>query len=570
MRTLAAELAAVNNGNYPVVFRVKTWQGRGVSLQANTTKILGFHISRTEIRVETEPLSTTQNYIQLLRGALINGVEYLIGTTYYTIYKTELLRNKTIFYASLIPRQYVSVAGDDTYENVLTAFCTAIGLTPQFKNPTAAFWDYQFYPAGRSLTLNDARGIVSILRQKYLITVSDQEGDIIQFAGYLDSTSADVTAPPILNNPYIKFTSEVSAKQFIWRDEANTTHQSGSLTIPAHNLGYLESTDDPPAVSENAGNIAYEGQVDLRITNDDIIYNDENELVMQADVIETFDRAKDPSWMLNLQQSTPISSTEGGALPSTIQAAAPYTPLNVSNFNHVLSANDNNIQAAMETLDEHTHTTPTPSEVGAIPNDGWIAHSNTWTRTGNHTFTVSGDMTLYYRKGTKIRYKDGGGYEYGVIKSSTVAAGTTTVTLITNSDYAMAAATITDKYISYVENPEGFPSAFNYTATVTPSTGAITSYTINLAAWTVTRGRLTVDFNFTITNNGTGGGYLKVSWPIAATAANIGSGVEVAVTGSLLNNYANTGLGCFTLTTYANAYPGGTNYQIIGTIAYTF
>lgn len=118
------------------------------------------------------------------------------------------------------------------------------------------------------------------------------------------------------------------------------------------------------------------------------------------------------------------------------------------------------------TIDNHLDSTSNPHSVtagqaGAIPTDGWQAVSATWTRTGNHTFTVSGDVTATYRKGTKVRYKDGGSYEYGVIGSSSHAAGTTTVNLIPNSDYAMAAATITDKYVSYIESPEGFPDWFN-------------------------------------------------------------------------------------------------------------
>jgi hypothetical protein len=95
---------------------------------------------------------------------------------------------------------------------------------------------------------------------------------------------------------------------------------------------------------------------------------------------------------------------------------------------------------------------------------GWLAVLDTWTRTGNHTFTITGDVTAKYRKGTKVRYKDGGSYEYGVIASVSFAGVTTTVTLITNTDYAMAAATITDNHISYIENPEGFPHYFDWDA----------------------------------------------------------------------------------------------------------
>ena len=96
----------------------------------------------------------------------------------------------------------------------------------------------------------------------------------------------------------------------------------------------------------------------------------------------------------------------------------------------------------------------------------WTAVTETWTRTGNHTFTVPGDLTATYRKGAKIRYKDGGAYEYGVVQSSSYSSPDTTVTLIANSDYAMAAATITDTTISYIETPEGFPVEFSFTPSI--------------------------------------------------------------------------------------------------------
>lgn len=122
-------------------------------------------------------------------------------------------------------------------------------------------------------------------------------------------------------------------------------------------------------------------------------------------------------------------------------------------------------------------TTPTAAQLNAIPSDGWIGIATTWTRTGNHTFTVPGDLTAYYRKGTKVRYKDGGSFEYGVIGSSSFA-GSTTVNLIPNTDYAMAATTITDTYLSYIENPQGFPAVFNWSpapTNLTLGTGGTTT-----------------------------------------------------------------------------------------------
>lgn len=99
---------------------------------------------------------------------------------------------------------------------------------------------------------------------------------------------------------------------------------------------------------------------------------------------------------------------------------------------------------------------------------GWFDVSDeTWTRTGDHTFTVPTDLTDRYGPGTKIRYKQGGGFEYGVVESSSFGAGVTTVTLIDNSDYAAAAASFTEQAISYEESPQNFPSSFEYEDTVT-------------------------------------------------------------------------------------------------------
>ena len=53
-------------------------------------------------------------------------------------------------------------------------------------------------------------------------------------------------------------------------------------------------------------------------------------------------------------EANPIyHATEGGAMPSTIERVSNYTPLNTSSFDDLLDEQDNNLQAAMETIDEH-------------------------------------------------------------------------------------------------------------------------------------------------------------------------------------------------------------------------
>ena len=98
--------------------------------------------------------------------------------------------------------------------------------------------------------------------------------------------------------------------------------------------------------------------------------------------------------------------------------------------------------------------------------NGWWPVSHTWTRTGDHVFTISGgDYTDTYRRGTKVTYQDNAIQEYGIVATSSHNGGTnvTTVTLFTNTDYAMSAAgPITEPFVSYVEYPSGFPGWLNF------------------------------------------------------------------------------------------------------------
>jgi len=123
---------------------------------------------------------------------------------------------------------------------------------------------------------------------------------------------------------------------------------------------------------------------------------------------------------------------------------------------------------------------------------GWQTVTETWTRTGNHTFTVVGDLTAKYGKGTKVRYKDGGAFEYGRVGSSSFSSPNTTINLIPNTDYAMAAATITDTAISYQENPQGDPGWFNWAPSPT-GFSAVPTFTIY--RWTTQANMITLNYD---------------------------------------------------------------------------
>lgn len=242
--------------------------------------------------------------------------------------------------------------------------------------------------------------------------------------------------------------------------------------------------------------------------------------------------------------------TPGGGinLGSAPIPAPSYSPLFTGSFNSALSEKDSNIQEAFETLDRHTHTGLvtngnshdhnggdggqishinltatgqfTHAQVDDMLTTGWIPRSESWSRTGNHTFTISGDYTAVFRKGTKIRYKDGGAYEYGVVASSSFSNPTTTVTLITNSDYAMAAVSITDRYISYIENPEGFPQWFNFTSPTVTCSGSMTwtTGTTVHAAWRPTGKDIEVSIFLIGTTGGTASNKIYAAPPVAVAA----------------------------------------------------
>jgi hypothetical protein len=102
----------------------------------------------------------------------------------------------------------------------------------------------------------------------------------------------------------------------------------------------------------------------------------------------------------------------------------------------------------------------TAAQVAAIPNDGWIAVTDTWTYASASTITIPSDGTLKYQPRMKIRLKQGAGYKYYTARTVT----STLLTVFINTDYTVANAAITDISYSFVENPFGFPFSFNIAA----------------------------------------------------------------------------------------------------------
>jgi photosystem II stability/assembly factor-like uncharacterized protein len=75
-----------------------------------------------------------------------------------------------------------------------------------------------------------------------------------------------------------------------------------------------------------------------------------------AQVTEILDlKQKRLPYRMEITQTPWLSGTVAGPLPSTIERVASYTPLVTANFDDILTVYDNNLQAAMDRLDDHTH-----------------------------------------------------------------------------------------------------------------------------------------------------------------------------------------------------------------------
>jgi len=169
----------------------------------------------------------------------------------------------------------------------------------------------------------------------------------------------------------------------------------------------------------------------------------------------------------------PTSSILLSNQPSEVSAfTAKTTPVDADMFLLEDSADSNNkkkttwanfktVLGAVYAAISHAHAASDVS--GIIPESGWVEVSESWSYASATTITIPTDGTTKYKKGMKIRFKQGGAYKYLPIHS--VAA--TLLTTFTTSDYSVANSAITDVAYSFIENPIGWPDVFNWTPTIT-------------------------------------------------------------------------------------------------------
>lgn len=165
------------------------------------------------------------------------------------------------------------------------------------------------------------------------------------------------------------------------------------------------------------------------------------------------------------------------------------------------------------------------ASAGGGNTDGWNTSSDTWVYASASTFTIAGvDRTGIYTKGTRLRFKQGGGYKYAVVYSSAFSTNTT-VTIAINSDYTIANSSITNNYYSYQVSPQGYPTWFNFSTTLTTSGSAFTNApTINKAIYAIEGSKATIKINFRFNATSGGTGNVLASLPAALNPISVGGG----------------------------------------------
>lgn len=198
--------------------------------------------------------------------------------------------------------------------------------------------------------------------------------------------------------------------------------------------------------------------------------------------------------------------------------------------------------------------------------DGWIPTSATWTYASATTFTVSGDVTATFAKGTKIKLTQTT-VKYFYVVSSSYGAPNTTVTVTGGSDYSLADAAITSPFYSYADTPQGFPHWFAYTAALVAGAGSFTE--ASATGRFAIRGRSVFQRNtISIVTNGTASSYFSVSTALTVAQSATGSCKEYSVTGYLANFIASGDI--VGIQRYDGAYIGGDGYNLVGFIVYEF
>jgi hypothetical protein len=335
-----------------------------------------FKINGIDIDIEFyDDSGSFTDSVSLERGVKIGDTEYTIFSGIYKLTSSYKVQGGKyglyICSGSLIEPAGVSLAADVTYETIITNVLALGTCTPTFKTPAAAWLDYQFLTDGALFHTSNIYTFFSLLRQKYLVFATENGPDDILFFSVSDVLALASQYTLTLNKIDI-WSSLTNYRQFVWKDEAGTIHTDGTAGHPIHNLGYLESTASPPAITNHRmpiGETLLTVIPNLKYQTGDCVSFDPDIPGLLAvktvlDVTEIFDARtktvsnprykpeRPPTWKMELRPLFYFSNTEGGYIATQSQYTMPYVSLATNGFNGFLDTNVNNLQVFADTVDD--------------------------------------------------------------------------------------------------------------------------------------------------------------------------------------------------------------------------
>ncbi len=514
MRTLAAPLETALNAGHEPYLQLQYALNSGWTWHDAPYSIIEYKMGGLELNVKSYGSALFDAYaIRIKRGAYTNHVAYYeTSSLYYVNSKYISEKDMVVIEASILPKgNYTrySVNGNQTYKQIIDAICSNYGYTATYENPGAAYWSNIFYPAGRTLVMQSPHYIFTLLRQKMFIYALDDNDNEIYFRQWLDDSLVGTGGHPSLETlttfDYIEQYS-LQYRTLMWRDENMTLHYYPDPVffpnLPYFNLGYLESGASTPTCYQSWHLNEDKRSFHLKYQDGDIICCSSG--TYQIKVYEIFNRKHSPSLYLQFIALPKFTTTEAGPLPSTIEAAAPYTPLNTSFFNKNLNSSQNNLQAFAEKVDEldcgpaifADTNKPSPDDADLFPlvdsltathlvrNISWAdINSHLDYRDLDHHPAGATDTNDIYRPanspggppnwtgqissvaGTSVVYKNPTGTEAALVPYSTSLLGKMRLYNLTRGDYALIAnAVVATKTITLIANaPAGWAVNDNLT-----------------------------------------------------------------------------------------------------------
>lgn len=223
---------------------------------------------------------------------------------------------------------------------------------------------------------------------------------------------------------------------------------------------YIEFGADEVGKEANAGKMGYEtfGANYLWIVGAGI--NAGDRWVKILDNLEVGDLLRTPGLTLTNLTSAIILATDSNG--NIIDGTSGATETIQEVVGQMVASNvETGISVTYDDPNGKLDFSVTPAGVGAVPNDGWIAGTVTWTYTSADSpifvMSIPDAQAALLTVGNKIKLTQTTTKYFIIHAKGTPSGGNTPVTIFGGTDYTLANAAITSPFWSTAHSPTGFP-----------------------------------------------------------------------------------------------------------------